>query len=75
MVNPTLHVNNVIKEQVKKCMNKTFDTNALPAIKSVLKKDTSVLVLVMCYNTRHEIETKYFIVLSCVIYDIIENDF
>ena len=38
------------------------------------KKNKCVLQLLMFDETRHKNATKYFIVLSCVIYTIIEND-
>ena len=37
------------------------------------KNNAYVLLLVMFYETRHKNATKYFRVLSCVIYNIIDN--
>ena len=74
MVNPTLRVNKAFKEQVEKCMNDTFGTLAQTFIRNTIKKkNTCVLTLVMFCETRHKNATKYFRVLSCVIYTIIEN--
>ena len=56
-------------------MNTTFDALTQPFIKTTLsKKNTSVLVLFMFHETRGINPKKYFIVLSCVIYTIIDND-
>ena len=41
--------------------------------KNMKKKTTCVLGLVIFYETRHKNVTKYFRVLSCFIYSIIEN--
>ena len=55
-------------------MNDKFGTTTQPAIKNVTKNNnTCVLELVMFYETRHKNTTGDFIVLSCVIYDIIKN--
>ena len=55
-------------------MNYTFGKTTQPIIRNNMKnKNTCVLALVMFYETRHKNATKAFIVLSCVIYTIIEN--
>ena len=38
MVNPTLHLNKVFKEQLEKYMNDTFGTPTQPDNKNVIKK-------------------------------------
>ena len=53
MVNPTLHVNKVFREQVEKCLRSTFRQNTMKAVKSIMrKKDTSVIVIIMFYETK-----------------------
>ena len=53
MINPILCVNKAFKEQLEKCMNTTFGELTKPFIKTtLLKKDTSVLALLMSHNTR-----------------------
>ena len=55
-------------------MNDTFGTITQPFIKNVTKKkNTCVLALVMFYEKRHKNATKYFRLLSYVIYTIIDN--
>ena len=74
MVHPTFHANKAFKEQVEKYMNDTFGTITQPfIINTTKKKNICVLALLMFYETKHKYETKVFIVLSCVIYIIIEN--
>ena len=72
MINPGLNVNKAFRSQVKKCMFTTFGEITHPFIKATLaKKNTSVLALIMFYETRAD--KKSYRVLSCVIYDIIKN--
>ena len=55
-------------------MYTTFGEITQPFIKSTLSKNnTSVLALIMIYETRADNPKKYFRVLSCVIYTIIKN--
>ena len=55
-------------------MTTTFGEITQSFIKSTLsKKNTSVLTLIMFHETRGENPKKYFRVLSCVIYTIIDN--
>ena len=51
-----------------------FGVITQPFIKATLaKNNTSVLALIMFYDTRAYNTKKYFSVLSCVIYTIIKN--
>ena len=55
-------------------MYATFGEITQPFIKATLtKKNTSVLSLIMFYETRADNPKKDFGVLSCVIYTIIKN--
>ena len=73
MINPTLNINKVFKEQVTKCMKTTFGEIAQSHISIILaKKNTRVLALLMFYETRKN-PKKVFKVLSYVIYTIIRN--
>ena len=50
MINPTLHVNKVFKEQVKTIVRTKFNQNTMEYIKNVMrKKDTCVISLIMFY--------------------------
>ena len=55
-------------------MYTTFGEITFFLIKTTLsKKNTSVLALMIFYETRADNPKKYFRVLSCVIYSIIKN--
>ena len=73
MINPSLHVNKEFKEQVERINNTIFGELTQPFIKAKLSKKTSVLALIMFHEKRIEIPKKYFRVLICVIYTIIEK--
>ena len=73
-VNPGLNVNKDFIEQVETCMYTTFGEIKQPFIKATLSKKTaSVLALIIFYETRSYNPEKAFRVLSCVIYNIINN--
>ena len=72
MINPSLHVNKSFKEQVEKCMNTRFGELTKPFIKTTLSKKI-VLALIMFHEKGGEKPKKYFRVLRCVIYTMIEN--
>ena len=73
MFNPTLY-KKVFKEQVKACFKNTFgpDTNK-HIIKTLPKKNTRVLALVVFYELGNTTPRKMFKVLSCVICTIIDR--
>ena len=74
MINSGFNIDKTSKEQVKTCMYTTFGEITQPFIKSRLAKDnTSVLSLLLFYETITDDPKKYFIVLSCVICCIIYN--
>ena len=74
MINPGLKFNKTFREQVKNCIYTTFGEITQPFIKAMLaKQNTSVLELIIFYETRADNPKKYFIVLSCVIYTTIKN--
>ena len=73
MINPNLNINKSFRQQLDKYMNNTFGPITLPHIRAKLsKKKTRVLALLMSYETRKN-DGKYFKVLNCVIYKIINN--
>ena len=74
MLNPTLNRNRAFKDQVKVCFKHTFvpDTNTHIA-KTLSKNHTRVLALVLFYESGKKYIRKLFIVLSCVIYTIIDK--
>ena len=74
MINPDFNVKKSFREKVEKCIYNTFGEIKQPFIKATLSKNnTSVLALIMIYDTRADNPKKYFKVLSCVIYTIIKN--
>ena len=74
MINIGLNVNKSFREKVERYMYNTFGETTQPFIKYTLEKNnTSVLELIMFYETRADNPEKYFRVLSCVIYIIIKN--
>ena len=53
MINPSLYLNKTFREQVEECLNTIFGELTQPFIKAILsKKYTSVLALIMFYETR-----------------------
>ena len=73
MINPGLNVNKSFREQIEKGMYTKFGETKQTLIKSTLaKNNTSVLALIMFYETRADNRKKYFRVLSFVIYTIIK---
>ena len=74
MINTGLNVNKAFREQVEKYMYTTFGETTQPLVKSTLvKKNTSLLALIMFNETRANNPRKAYRVLSCVIYTITEN--
>ena len=73
MIKPALNINKAFKDQVTKCMKKTFVAITQPHISKMLAKhNTRVLALLMFYEKRKN-PKKVFKVLSCSIYTIISN--
>ena len=53
MINPGLNFNKIFREKLVKCMHTKFGEITQPFIKATLaKKNTSVLALIMSYETR-----------------------
>ena len=74
MIDSGLNVNKAFREQVEKCMYTIFVEITQPFIKATsAKNNTSVLALIMFYDTRADNTKKSFRVLICVIYTIIKN--
>ena len=72
MLNPVLHTNKVFSDQVKSCLNNTFGADTDKHInKTLMKRDTRVLALVVFYELGDFNRREMFKVLSCVIYTII----
>ena len=68
MINPGLNVNKAFREQVEKCMYTTFGEITQPFIKATLSKNnTSVLALIMFYETRADNPGKSFGMLSLLL--------
>ena len=59
MMNPNLHKNKAIKEQVKVCLKNTFGPSTNIHIgKILLKENTRVLELVTFYDNREKVQGK-----------------
>ena len=59
---------------MEQCMHTAFGEITQPFIKSTSENNnTSVLELIIFYETRADNPKQYFRVLSCVIYTIIKN--
>ena len=54
-------------------MNDRFGTLTQTFIGNTIKNNNCVLAIVMFYETSHKNATKYFRMLSCVIYTNIDN--
>ena len=75
MINLTLHVNKAIKKQVNNCTNNLFGALTQPFILKKLQKECKCLSLLMFHEIRAKQLRKYFGMLNCVIYTIIDNYF
>ena len=74
MMNPTLYRNIDFKDQVKLCLKHIFGPDTNSHISKILHKpNTRVIALVIFYESGKTIIRKVFIVLSCVIYSIIDK--
>ena len=74
MINPDLNVNKESRNQVEKIMYTTFGKITQPFIKAKLSENnTSLLALIIFYETTEYNPKKVFRVLNCVIYNIIKN--
>ena len=74
MINPSLHINNVFRTKVQKCLGCYFSIETIKTIRDCLmKNNTSIMELIMIYETVGMAIRKVYIVLSCVVYNIIDN--
>ena len=71
MVNPTLSVNKVFREQVEKFLKNKFRPSTMSGIRNVMKKHMCVVALVIIYENRTINPIKWFMVLGCVVYYVI----
>ena len=72
MMNKSLSMNKVFREQVKVCTKTTFSTSTMiQTSKMLLKPNTKVLALVMFFENKKKNAKKMFRMLSCLIYTII----
>ena len=74
MLNPILNKNKSFKDQVKTCLSNTFGADTNKHInKTLMKRNTRVLELVVHYENGNINPRKMLKVLSCVIYTIIDK--
>ena len=72
MINPSLHMNRIVREQVKKFSGCSFPTKTMKTIKDcLLKNNKSVMALMMIYEISGKDIRKEYRVLSCVVYTLI----
>ena len=75
VIKPTLHVNNILREQVELFLIATLNQNTMEVIKGARrKKDICIIALIMFYMTKTNNPIKVYRVLSCVLYSFIENN-
>ena len=74
MLNPKLHKNKTFKDKAKTCLNNTFVADTKKQInKTLMNGDTRVLALLVFNEKGNFYRRKMFMVLSCVIYTIIDR--
>ena len=74
MVNPTLNVNKVFREQAYKCLRNTFNQGTMTGISNVPKiNNTYIIGLVIFYENRTTNPIKLYKLLRCVLYSVIDN--
>ena len=74
MINTSLHINNLSRTQVQKCLGCSFSIKTMKTIRDcLLKNNTSVMALITIYETVGISIRKVYRVLSCVVYTIIDN--
>ena len=74
MFYPVLHTKKVFRYQVKACLNNTFGADTNKHInKTLMKRDTRVLALVVFYELGNFNPSNVFKVLSCILYKIIDR--
>ena len=53
MINPSLHINKVFREQVEKCLRATFHPNTMEIIRNFTrKKDTCIIAIIIFYESK-----------------------
>ena len=74
MIKPSIHFNKIPKNKVEKCLGCSFSIRKMKPIKNCLtKKSKYDMALIMIYENNGEISKTVHILLSCVIYTLIDN--
>ena len=74
MINPSIHMNSIFREKIQTCLGCYLSIKTMKTIRDcMLKKNTSVMAPIMIYKTGGKDIRKVYIVLSCVVYTIIDN--
>ena len=74
IINYSRHNNRIFREKVQKFLGYYFSIETMKTIRDfLLKKNTSILALIMIYETVGKDTRKVYRVLSCVVYTLIEN--
>ena len=73
MINPRLNINKAFIEQVDKCMNNKFVPITQLFIRETSPKNKTIVSAVLMFYETRKSPKKAFNVLSCVIYNIINN--
>ena len=64
----------MFREQVEKFLRDPFHKNKMENVRYIMKnKDTRIIALIMFYKSKGKNPIKVYIVLSCVLYYLIDN--
>ena len=74
MINPSLNCNKLFREKVENLLSFSYHKKALETIRDCLRKNnTCVMALMMFYDNNVEKPKKWYKVLICVVYSLIDN--
>ena len=74
MINNSLCINTILREQGQKCLGCSFYVKTMKTIRNCLwNKNTSVMALIMVYETVWKDTRKVYRVLGCVVYNLIDS--
>ena len=74
MLNPTLHTHRLFPEQVKKYLGFYYSIKTMTTIKkNLMKNNTYFMALIMIYENNGKYTRTVYIVLSFVVYTLIDN--
>ena len=71
MINPSLHINKVFREQVENFLKSTFHENIMEPIRGVMKNNDTYVIALIIFMRIKEQNQKNFIVTICVLYSLV----